>query len=78
VHVSSFIYLVIYPASWCYFTAAASDKNGILISACISIYLFTLLVADIVLVLQLEKMIFQSRLRGGECRGVLQVTWDSQ
>jgi hypothetical protein len=53
-------------------------KMEILISACSIIYLFTLLVADIVLLLQLEKMIFQSRLRGGECRGVLRVTWDSQ
>jgi hypothetical protein len=50
-----FFYLVIYPSSCCYFIAAASAKNGFLISACSSIYLFTLLVADIVLLLQLEK-----------------------
>jgi hypothetical protein len=39
--------------------AAASAKNGILISACSSIYLFTLLVADIVLLLQPVKLIFK-------------------
>jgi hypothetical protein len=56
------MYLVIYPASCCYCTDAVAAEHRILVSAYIITYLFsslfTLLAADILLLLLVLKMEF--------------------